>query len=156
MARGDRLEVRRRLLGSLLGYRHHGIDLGDGTVVHARPHDFQRPFGGGTVVQTSLAEFADGETVRVVNEPPAAFAPDEIVARALAHVGREGYCPVVANCEHFTTWCATGRSHSRQVEAAVRGVTAVAATTVAIAAAFFGGPAGRAAARTIAARQPRP
>jgi len=156
MARGDRLEVRRRLLGSLLGYRHHGIDIGDGTVVHARPHDFQQPFGGGMVVQTNLLEFADGEGVRLVTEPPAAFPPDEVAARALAQVGRDGYCPVAANCEHFTTWCATGQSRSRQVEAVVRGATAAAATAVAIAAAWFGGPAGRATARTLAARQPRP
>jgi hypothetical protein len=156
MARGDRLEVRRRLLGSLLSYRHHGIDIGDGTVVHARPHDFRRPFGGGIVVRTPLQEFADGEAVRTVNEPPAAFAPHDVAARALAHVGRDGYCPMVANCEHFTTWCATGRASSRHVEAVVRGATAMAATTVAVAVAWFGGPAGRAAARTMVARQLRP
>ena len=116
MARGDRLRVERRFVGSTVTYMHHGIDVGDGTVVHARPHDFARPLEGGSVVRTSLAEFAGGGEVLVTAEPAAAFSADEIVTRALSHVGREGYCPVVDNCEHFATWCATGERSSRQVE----------------------------------------
>jgi len=116
MARGDRLRVERRFAGSTVTYMHHGIDVGDGTVVHARPHDFARPLEGGSVVRTSRAEFAGGSEVLVTHEPAALFSADEIVARALSHVGREGYCPVADNCEHFATWCATGERSSRQVE----------------------------------------
>jgi hypothetical protein len=116
MARGDRLRVERRLAGSTVIYMHHGIDVGDGTVVHARPHDFARPLEGGSVVRTSLAEFAGSGAVLVTLEPAASFSADAIVARALSHVGREGYCPVIDNCEHFATWCATGERSSRQVE----------------------------------------
>ncbi|MFM8433726.1 MAG: lecithin retinol acyltransferase family protein, partial [Planctomycetia bacterium] len=87
--------------------------------VHARPDDFRRPFGGGRVVRTSFEEFADGKPVVVVNDPPPAHPPEEIAARAHEAVGCDGYCPVAANCEHFATWCATGRRRSRQVEAAV-------------------------------------
>lgn len=139
MARGERLEVRRWLAGSAVAYWHHGIDMGDGTVVHARPHDFRNPFGGGSVVQTSLAEFADGEDVRTTATPAAVFPPEEVARRAAAHVGRDGYCPVVANCEHFATWCATGERRSRQVEAVVRRVVTVAATVVAGIVALRGG-----------------
>ena len=141
MARGERLEVRRWLAGSAIPYWHHGIDMGDGTVVHARPHDFRNPFGGGSVVQTSLAEFADGEDVRTTATPAAVFPPEEVARRAAAHVGRDGYCPVVANCEHFATWCATGERRSRQVEAVVRRVVTVAATVVAGIVALRGGRA---------------
>ena len=116
MARGDRLRVERRLVGTAVTYAHHGIDLGDGTVVHARPYDFRDPFGGGRVERTSLAEFAAGRRVQVDADPPARFPPDEVAARALGQVGREGYCPVVDNCEHFATWCATGSRTSRQVD----------------------------------------
>jgi len=119
MARGDRLGVERTFAGGLIAYQHLGIDLGDGTVVHARPDDFRKPFGGGKVVRTSFEEFADGAAIVVVNDPPAAHPPEEIAARALEAVGCDGYCPVAANCEHFVTWCATGRRRSRQVEAAV-------------------------------------
>jgi hypothetical protein len=116
MAAGDRLRVERRVLGSTVSYLHHGIDVGDGTVVHARPHDVRQPFAGGRVERTSLEAFAVGLPVDVVREPEAMFPPAEVVARALAHVGREGYCPVIDNCEHFATWCATGRRASRQVD----------------------------------------
>ncbi|MFM8413769.1 MAG: lecithin retinol acyltransferase family protein [Planctomycetota bacterium] len=139
MAVGERLEVRRWLAGSAVAYWHHGIDMGDGTVVHARPHDFRNPFGGGSVVRTSLAEFADGEVVRTTSGPAAAFPPEEVARRAAALVGRQGYCPVVANCEHFASWCATGESRSRQVEAVVRRVVTVAATVVAGIVALRGG-----------------
>jgi hypothetical protein len=145
MAVGERLEVRRWLAGSTLAYWHHGIDMGDGTVVHARPDDFRNPFAGGSVVRTSLEEFADGQPVRTTAEPPAVFSPAEVARRAAAHVGRQGYCPVVANCEHFANWCATGERRSRQVEAVVRRVVTVAATVVAGIVALRGG---RAIART--------
>lgn len=116
MALGDRLQVERPIVGTTVTYMHLGIDVGDGTVVHARPDDFRNPFGGGRVVRTSREEFAAGRPVRVTADPPACFPPAEIVARALAHVGREGYSPLVDNCEHFATWCATGRRASRQAE----------------------------------------
>lgn len=116
MACGDRLEVEQRIVGSAVSYLHHGIDIGDGTVVHARPHDFRNPFGSGRVMRTSRDEFAAGRVVRVVTEPPAAYPPAEIAARAVAQVGRDGYHLVVDNCEHFATWCATGRRASRQVD----------------------------------------
>jgi hypothetical protein len=134
MAMGDRIEVERRIAGTTVTYLHHGIDVGDGTVIHACPDDFRRPFGGGRVVRTSHAEFAGGAVVRTTTKQPAAFDREEVVARALAHVGRPGYCPVVDNCEHFANWCATGRRASRQVEIVVgRLVTAAARTVAAVA-----------------------
>ena len=149
MARGDRLEVEHRITGTTVTYLHHGVDLGDGTVVHARPHDFRNPFGGGRVVRTSQAEFAEGRSVRVRNEPAAEFSPAEVAARALAHVGRDGYDLVVDNCEHFATWCATGRRTSRQVEIVLGRVAAgVARAAAAVSARAAVGSAERVAVRT--------
>ena len=131
MALGERLAVEQRIVGSTVTYMHHGIDVGDGTVVHARPDDFRNPFGGGRVVRTSLEEFAAGRPVRTTVEPPAAFSVEEIVARALAHVGRPGYSPLIDNCEHFATWCATGTRASRQVDIVMARVAAAASRIVA-------------------------
>lgn len=139
MARGERIAADRRIGGTGPAYSHVGIDMGDGTVVHARPHRFARLLGSGGVVRTSLAEFAGGEVVRVVSEPPAAFPPEEVAARAERHVGRHGYSVVIDNCEHFATWCATGRRASRQIDIlagrvgrmAARAAGAVGARTVA-------------------------
>jgi hypothetical protein len=148
MARGDRLEVERQIAGSTVTYMHHGIDVGDGTVVHARPDDFQNPFGGGRVVRTSLEDFAGHRPVRVTADPPAVFPPAEVVARALAHVGRAGYSPLVDNCEHFATWCATDSRRSRQVEIVMARVTAAAArTAAAVSARVAAGAAERVAVR---------
>ncbi len=141
MAVGERVQVRRWLAGTALAYWHHGIDMGDGTVVHARPHDFRNPFGGGSVVRTSLDEFADGQVLWPTVEPVALFPPEEVARRAAAHVGRDGYCPVVANCEHFASWCATDERRSRQVEAVMRRVVTVAATVLAGVVALRGGRA---------------
>ena len=149
MARGDRLEVEHRIVGSTVTYLHHGVDLGNGTIVHARPHDFRNPFGGGRVVRTTLAEFGEGRGVRVRNEPAAAFSPDEIADRALAHVGRDGYDPVIDNCEHFATWCATGSRTSRQVDIVMGRVAAgVSRAAAAISARAAVGTAERVAVRT--------
>lgn len=116
MARGDRLAAARRVVGRQVVYLHHGIDLGDGMVAHARPYQFSRLFRGGSVVRTSRTEFAGGSEIVPQTEPAAAFPPEEIAQRAELLVGSRGYCPVFANCEHFTTWCATGRTESRQIE----------------------------------------
>jgi hypothetical protein len=149
MACGDRLRVERLFAGSTVGYMHHGVDLGDGTVVHARPDDFRDPFGGGRVVRTSREEFAAGGDVLVTVEPPAAFPSDVVAARALEHVGRDGYCPVVDNCEHFATWCATGRRSSRQVDIVLGRVAAAAARAASAASArLAAGAAERVAIRT--------
>ncbi|PHY02556.1 MAG: hypothetical protein CK530_05610 [Planctomycetaceae bacterium] len=131
MACGDRLRVERRFAGATVAYMHHGIDIGDGTVVHARPHDRSRLLAGGCVVRTSLAEFADGGVVWKTDEPPAIFSGATIAARSLAHVGRNGYCPVVDNCEHFATWCASGERSSRQVEIVLARISGVVTRTAA-------------------------
>lgn len=149
MPRGDRLEVEQRIVGSTVTYLHHGVDVGDGTVVHARPHDFRNPFGGGRVIRTSLAEFAAGRPVRSRTEPPAAFSADEVAERALAHVGRDGYDLVIDNCEHFATWCATGRRASRQVDIVLGRIAAgVTRATAAFSARAAVGTAERVAVRT--------
>jgi len=116
MARGDRIRAARRVIGRQVVYQHHGIDLGDGTVVHARPFQFARLFHGGSVVRTSREEFAGGSAIELQTEPQAVFPPAEVAERAELLVGSQGYCPVFANCEHFVSWCATGRTESRQIE----------------------------------------
>lgn len=116
MARGDRIRAERRVVGPQVVYQHHGIDLGDGTVAHARPFHFARLFHGGGVVRTSRVEFAGGSEIVLQTEPEAVFPPEAVAQRAELLVGSRGYCPIFANCEHFVSWCATGRTESRQIE----------------------------------------
>ena len=152
MAHGDRIRVERRLAGSGVAYMHHGIDLGDGTVAHARPDDFRRPFAGGRVERTSLDAFAAGGEVLLTSAPPARFSPAEIVSRALSQVGRPGYCPAVDNCEHFATWCATGARASRQADIVLSRIGSAAARVAAAVAARGLAASARGAASRVAVR----
>ena len=81
MARGDHVFVRRGRR-----YTHHGIDCGDGTVIH-----FVRARGAvRRVERTSVTDFADGSLVQV--RPYRERLPvEEIVANAESRLGWEDY-----------------------------------------------------------------
>jgi hypothetical protein len=108
MSRGDHVYVRR--WARLNRYSHHGIDCGDGTVIHY--------VGGlGTlrrVERTSWPAFAGGSQV-LVRDHRDRVPVEEIVANAESRVGGHGYHLVKNNCEHFATWASTGSASSRQV-----------------------------------------
>jgi len=103
-------------------YWHHGIFLGEGRVA-----EFANWFHGGAIRIVDLPGFSKGRRIDVV-EHEHALTPDEVVERAIGRVGEAGYDVVFNNCEHFATWCKTGRSESRQVgrvkQAAVLGLAA--------------------------------
>ena len=113
MSRGDHLFVRRR------HYTHHGIDCGDGTVIHSSGEPGRRKFGA-RVRRTTMDEFLRGGTA-VEIERPDALSADEVVARAEASLGNGAYSLVWNNCEHFAHWCQTGRPASTQVTRAAWG-----------------------------------
>jgi hypothetical protein len=102
---GDEHVVDRRLL-KVVPYRHHGIELPDGTMCENSPPGIRI---------TPYADFARGHPTRVVN--PDATTADRVLAvqRALSRVGEHRYSLTGNNCEHFTTWCATGIAVSQQV-----------------------------------------
>lgn len=108
MSRGDHIYVRRCRVVSR--YSHHGIDCGDGTVIHYAG-------GPGTVrrvERTSLESFSGGSEVFV--RPYRRRLPvEEIVANAESRLGSHGYHLVWNNCEHFATWSSRGSAASKQV-----------------------------------------
>ena len=109
MARGDQIYVYRELLKLQGVYQHHGIDCGDGTVIH-----YRKP--SETVERTSLATFARGNQIYVKQYPVGfCFILDVVVQRAESRLGERKYNMVFNNCEHFASWCKTGISDSKQV-----------------------------------------
>lgn len=48
-----------------------------------------------------------------------ADAPETVLKRALSRLGERDYHLVFNNCEHFVTWCKTGKHQSSQVDQAV-------------------------------------
>jgi hypothetical protein len=114
---GDHLVVSNHL------YTHHGLDLGQGRVVHYAGSDGNS--GKGPVRITSRAEFAAGRPVQVISHPDRRYGPVESARRGLSRVDEAGYSMFHNNCEHFVRWCITGRSVSRQVDRAMVPATAV-------------------------------
>ena len=108
MSRGDHIYVRRRR--RLTRYSHHGIDCGDGTVVHYAGG----PETGRRVERTSMGSFAGGSEV-LVRTYRRRLPVEEIVANAESRLGSDGYHLLWNNCEHFATWSATGSAASKQV-----------------------------------------
>jgi len=101
-------------------FTHHGIYVGDRSVVAVCKNWKKRSGKGDDVPQIrriSLDEFADGREVKVRGYPPSECAPPSVVVeRALSRVGETGYHLLTKNCEHFATWCKTGKERSSQVE----------------------------------------
>jgi hypothetical protein len=98
-----------------ISFRHFGIDIGDGTVVHFTG---EKAFSKSNWIQrTSLDNFLKGGKLKVDLATPLTYSRDEIVERALSKVDTDfgGYNLLNNNCEHFANWCARGRKTSRQI-----------------------------------------
>ena len=109
MAYGDQIYVIRPLLQLDGVYEHHGIDAGDGTVIH-----YSKRTEEATVRQTSIEEFAQGGVVQQ-RDYTTCYIADSVVQRARSRIGEQKYNLLFNNCEHFATWCKTGVASSRQV-----------------------------------------
>ncbi len=145
MAKGDHFFVWRQHLG--VPFQHHGIDVGDGTVVHFTDGDGGVAAPGGSttdfvVMRTPMSLITrDGRDKIHVVDHADPLSQDEIVQRALSRVGKRGYHLLFDNCEHFASWCAIGSETSRQVRTVCERLTsagfkAVAAGTVRAASRF--------------------
>ena len=103
MAAADHLEVPRQ--HGL--FNHHGIDLGDGTVAHY--------LEGREILRSSTEDFSQGQPLSVIAHADA--SPTRVtLQRAMSRIGEQNYNLLFNNCEHFATWCKTGRHRSGQVE----------------------------------------
>ncbi len=108
---GDHIYVRRyRAI-----YSHHGIYVGEDRVVHYSDAGGLGNKSASAVVETSLDEFLIGGKLRC-RKHSKPLPSDEIVSRAREQLARQGYSLIWNNCEHFATFCATGKTRSRQVK----------------------------------------
>lgn len=109
LKKGYHLAVRRGKI------THHGIYIGNDRVIH---YDGKEDYGKNIIIETSFSEFKQGDPVMVVTHP-SGYTPYEIVERAKSRLGEECYGLITNNCEHFATWCVTGKSESSQVNFAM-------------------------------------
>jgi cell wall-associated NlpC family hydrolase len=117
---GDHICVRRR--GRF--YTHHGIYMGNGKVVH---------FAGSirekidpVVQETDLSRFLKGEILRR-RDYKQRLPASETIRIAREQLSDGSYSMIWNNCEHFATYCATGKKKSRQVKRVLSGLGTVAA-----------------------------
>ena len=113
---GDHLQVPRQ--HGL--FMHHGIYLGDGSVAHY--------LEGREILRSSVGEFSCDQPVTILTHFQC--SPISVtLRRALSRIGEQKYNLLFNNCEHFASWCKTGRHQSRQVESWLqtgsRGVLAI-------------------------------
>lgn len=120
--KGDHIRVVRA--GAL--YAHHGIYVSDKEVIHfAGPTgDFQLSVSNVEIRKTTLKKFLNGGTLEVKEyteeQKKDLLTPEQIVSLARESIGSTGrffrYNIIFNNCEHFATFCTTGKYSSRQVK----------------------------------------
>ena len=117
MARADLITI--PCFWGWIPYRHFGIDVGDGTVVHLAS------VGGNTsemeVQRVSMESFADGKSISV-EEVLDGLDPSEVIELALSAVGNTHYHVALGNCEHFARSCKSGEHVSHQSDRLMRGL----------------------------------
>lgn len=126
MAKGDHIYI------DCGAFTHHGIDCGDGTVIHYTKREGHK----GIIACDSKTAFASQRSVKVV-EYGNCDLPDIVIQRAKSRLGENAYNLFGNNCEHFARWCKTGIHMSEQVdraEAYAGGTVGSAGTATAIAA----------------------
>ena len=120
---GDHIYVKRK--GRF--YTHHGIYMGDGKVIH---------FAGSirekidpVVHETDLFRFLKDGILRRRDYKQRLLA-SETIRIAREQLSDRSYSMVWNNCEHFATYCATGKKKSQQVKRVLSGLGTVAAGVV--------------------------
>jgi hypothetical protein len=127
LIQGDHVYVRRR---GLL-YSHHGIYAGDGTVIHFK--GIEKEKRDPAVIITDIDNFLNSGELRR-RDYKRRLPHSETLRRARKHLLKNGYSLVFNNCEHFATYCATGKKRSLQVK---RIVGIIATMTIAVAGSVF-------------------
>ena len=69
---------------------------------------------GREILRSPVEEFCQGQPIAVIEHEHA--SPSGVtLRRAMGRIGEQNYNLLFNNCEHFATWCKTGRHRSDQV-----------------------------------------
>lgn len=103
---GDHIKVKRT------GYWHHGIYCGHNSVIHYTGTPFN--YKEACIEKCTIEKFSKGKKIEIVSHVNM-LPRKEIIKRAESRIGEKNYCVIRENCEHFATWCCTGKSISKQI-----------------------------------------
>ena len=112
LIRGDHIYVRRN---GLL-YSHHGIYAGEGAVINYKGADKEKR--DPAVIITDIDNFLNCGKLRRRNYKKR-IPHSESLRNAQELLSEKGYSLPGNNCEHFATYCATGKKKSKQVRRAI-------------------------------------
>ncbi|MEC4815347.1 MAG: lecithin retinol acyltransferase family protein [Scytonema sp. PMC 1069.18] len=104
MAKGDHVYISFFFDG--FPVTHHGIDCGDGNIIH---YNMQR------VAMIPKTQFGKGRTLHV-KEYGKCDSDNMVVERAKSKLSEEAYNVFFNNCEHFAYFCKTGKHESEQLK----------------------------------------
>jgi cell wall-associated NlpC family hydrolase len=124
---GDHIFVRRKRLL----YSHHGIYAGEGTVIHYKGTAKEKK--DPLVMVTDMDNFLNNGKLKR-RKYKNRLSPSETLKLAREHLSKKGYSLAFNNCEHFATYCVTGKKRSRQVRSVVGSMLGI---TLTIAAGVF-------------------
>ena len=115
---GDHIYVRRK---GLL-YSHHGIYAGEGTVIHYKGAEKEKK--DAVVRETGMENFLNGGKMKR-RDYKKRLPHTESLRIARDHLSNSDYSLAFNNCEHFATYCATGKKKSIQVRKVVGGIVGI-------------------------------
>jgi len=122
---GDHIYVKRKTRF----YTHHGIYIGDGKVIHFTGSIREKV--DPEVRETNLSRFLKGDKLKRRNYKKGLNA-SETIRIAKEQLSDKNFSMIWNNCEHFATYCATGKKKSRQVKRALSGLSTVVGAGVAL------------------------
>jgi hypothetical protein len=119
LLQGDHIYVKRKRLL----YSHHGIYTGEGTVIHYKGAEKEKK--DPVIRKTDIDEFLNNGKLKR-RDYKKRLPHSETLRIAREHLSKNGYSLAFNNCEHFATFCATGKKKSAQVRKVVGGIVGVA------------------------------
>ena len=119
LRQGDHIYVKRK---GLL-YSHHGIYAGQGAVIHYKGAEKEKK--DPVIRKTHMDDFLNGGKLKR-RDYKKRLPPSETLRIAREYLSNDGYSLAFNNCEHFATYCATGKKKSIQVRKVVGGIIGVA------------------------------
>ena len=114
LAAGQEPPLGAHMLTLRRGYTHHGIYVGQGSVVHYG--GFSRGWRRGPVEEVPLSRFSLGRPVWIRTGELGWRDRPDVVTRARSRLGEDCYHVLTNNCEHFCEWCVRCNHRSHQVE----------------------------------------
>lgn len=110
MAPGDHIKVYHGI------YTHHGIDCGDGTVIHYKGGLDQKI--NAVISRTAKRIFSSGREIFVVNYKEC-LPPESVMKLAYSRLNENNYHLLFNNCEHFAMYCKTGQFENNLIDLGV-------------------------------------